>query len=128
MRGSVVLLICALVIPVCGCSNSKEEVVPVGTQAAWDAKFAAANSIRNVEQKDEAMTDLATQAAQVMQWSILLKTLDNIHNSHTHDVAARVSAVTLAKRGRFDYARQIADKIRNTTIQDDALKQISQIK
>lgn len=126
MRGSIALLICALVVPVCGCS--KEEVVAVGRQAAWGEKFAAANSIRQAETKDAAMADLATQAAQVGQWSILLKALDNIRNTQTHDEAARASATALAKRGRLDYARQIADKIHDTAIKDDTLKQIVKVK
>ncbi len=62
MRSSIALLICALAIPVCGCSNPKEEVVPVGTQTNWDEKFAAANSIQKAETKDAAMADLAKQA------------------------------------------------------------------
>lgn len=123
MRCPIALLVCALVTPVSGCS--KAEPVPVGAQSNWDAKLAAADGIRQEKVKDDAMADLAEQAGFVGQWSVLVKALSNIRNRQTHDKAALASVSALVFNGRLDYARQIASKIRNSSIKDDALKQIS---
>ena len=127
MRGSIALLVCALAIPVCGCSKD-EPAEPVRTQPNWDAKFAAADGIRQVEVKDDAMAGLAKHAAEAGSHEVVRKALDSIRNVQNHDQAARSCAVALATTGLVESARQIAEHIHDTAIQDDTLKQIAQIK
>ena len=116
-----------------GCGGEEEAqpaTAPTGTMepVAWQAKLRAASDIRQVEIRDAAMADLAVQAAGAGQWGTLLPALDSIQAVEVHDEAARTSAVALARFGRLDYARQVAGRIRNTGIRDDALRQVSQVR
>jgi hypothetical protein len=74
------------------------------------------------------MATLAKHAAEAGYQEVVFKALDNTRNVQGHDQAARNCAVGLATAGHVESARQIANKIHDTTIRDDALKQISQIK
>ena len=124
MKRPLPLLLGWLILPGCGSDETAVTVTPID----WDAKYRAANSIRQIEGQDEAMAKLATQAAEAGEWSMSRRALSGIRNARTHDEAARTCAVSFASLRRHSEARQIADKIYDTAIRDDALKQVAQTK
>lgn len=116
-------LVCALLIV--GCSPADEPVPDRAASVDWDAKFRAAEGIRDVGVMSDALAGVAELAAGLGEVDVVKKALSRIRHIDVHDQAARKSAVALAAAGQVESARQIAGDIRNDTIRDDALRQIA---
>ena len=119
-------LVCALLIV--GCSPADEPVPDRGAVVDWDAKFRAAEGIRDVGVMSDALAGVAELAAGLGEVDVVKKALGRIRHIDVHDQSARKCAVALAAVGQVESARHIAGNIRNERIRDDALRQIAQSK
>jgi hypothetical protein len=127
MRPSSTILMCALYILPYSCSKGTQRASDP-SRSKWDAKFSAADGIRETKVRDDAMKTVAKNAAAAGSHAVVIRALDNIRDMRGQDQASRDCAVTLATNGHVEVARQIANKIRETRMRDETLKLIAQTK
>jgi hypothetical protein len=106
-------------------SAARESVIKLGKLGEIEAASKLAENIHSTTIEDEARAALAKIAAAAGDAVAVKKEIDKMRNVGAGDLAARDSAVELARVGKAKVAVEVAEKISDKSIQDDALKQIA---
>ena len=116
------LLCVILVAGVAGSGGCDREDSP----GALADRVEAALAISNSPQKDQALQQVAEDAAEAGEGEIVRKALSGMNNGPQRDQAAQQCAHSLAKAGRRSEAVEIAKMIANSPQRDQLLQQLSQ--
>jgi serine/threonine protein kinase len=103
---------------------SAEERNRIGEDLA--ARLAAAEKIMRSSDQDKALAALARDAAKAGEAGIVKTSLGRIMNQKTRDEVAYDSARSLAKRGLRKQAIEVAERIMNSAVHDEALSELAQ--
>ena len=108
----------------CGCDRqSHSKQTPAGD---LQSRLEAALQLTNPNTKDQSLRELAGDAAQSVQGTIVLAALDGIGNVNTRDQTARECAMTLAKAKDLPSANKVAAKIENVNTRDETMRVLAQ--
>ncbi len=102
--------------------DSKAEQVDKSILAS---RLDAAKAISNTTMHDEALAQLAVDAATSGDVEVAKQSVNIISNSLIHDQAAQKAALLLAKAGKGDGAVLVARLISNSNIQNETLAKIA---
>jgi hypothetical protein len=111
-----------------GCRDQTPSRHGGGSQATatdFAARLEAAEAIQNLAEHDDALADLAKDAAKAGDGAITKSAIDGIRTSSLHDSAAADAAVLLAKGGKSADALVIAKSIRQSSLRDQTLSAIA---
>ncbi len=119
LRPSVVLLASLLLL---GC-----DVRPKQPQSSEQLKgrLAAAATLTNMSQKEDALSAIALDAADAGEGDICKKALEGMSNVSKKNDAAYDAALKLSERGKTPAAVEVAKLITNISKQNDVLSKIA---
>ena len=122
------LLLPLIVCFAIGCNNqtpSGNETSTPPTSEDLAARLEAAKLIRNIKEQDNALADLAKDAARAGDDNATKDTIKAIRTTTIHDNAAAEAAVLLAKNGKSAEATEVAKLISQTSLCDETLAKIA---
>ena len=126
-RSQSPLLLLALFLMI-GCRHQTPSIQDANshvTPADFAARLEAAETIQSVSEHDNALADLAKDAAKAGDGSITKNAIDGIHTSNLHDTAAAEASVLLARGGKSADALAVAKSIRQSSLRDKTLATIA---
>jgi hypothetical protein len=118
---SIGFVVVGLSVMLTGCGSREAPWEPGG----FGSRLDAAKAINNSATRDEALRQVAIDAAASEDGDTARKAVEAINNSATKDAAASRAALRLAKVGRGDDANAVARLIGNSALRDSTLAKIA---
>jgi hypothetical protein len=124
------LWFCATVV-ICTAGCGSRDVPQQKTsirEPSWTDHFGTAQGIQDPDERDEAFNSLALDAAADGRDDLVKKAIAEIRSAGKKDQAAHGAAITLAKKGKGEAAREVAKGIADEGMREETLKKIAGFK
>ena len=119
----------AVVICVAGCGGrDAPQQKTIISEPSWAARFGTAQGIQDPDERDETLNRLALDAASDGRDDDVKKAVFGIRSVGKKDQAAHGAAITLAKQGKGEAAREVAKLIADERMRAEALQTIARLK
>ena len=117
------ILLTILALLLCGCGESEKS-----DNSDFEGRLKAALSVQETGQRDEALTNVATDSATAGNGAVCLEAVSKISSSARRDDLAEDCAIRLAKAGDSTAASDVANQIRDSGRRSEVNKKIAAIK
>jgi hypothetical protein len=124
---ALIFVSCAVLLVFASCKRPQADIPPPTEAQVSEGreKLLAAMQISTMSTRDEALREVALDAAKVQSTDIAKQAVEKISTMSIKDETAEACALSLARAGQAGPARELADLISTSSIRDRTLSAIA---